>query len=282
MLFFGCVLIILLLIGFSSQVNTVVHGSDPPILTFDAGNGIKAELSNYSLTNYSEVNGVYSGKFCFTLKNTSQLSAPQRPFFLTGVFIYGGFGGYRIINYSIDGSFVGGQFGNPIVTGLAANGSQALGFLYYDYQKNGIPQSGTASFCMSLEKNSPFTINDLTGGLSVTFSDGIPAFYTFFEINSNNNRYARVTISALSDNQMCFSVASFNVRPIAGELPPTITGAGFDLPGNRGSFELVSVNSENANQNFRFSTSPSRLRYFYNSTSRKLNFGLLTGQLFSK
>lgn len=277
LLFLGCVLTISLLIGFSSRVNTVVHSSDPPVLTLDAGNGVKAEFSNYTLSNYSEADGVYSGRFCFTLKNITQRPTTPAPFYLTQVGFQSadnaGVEFYPNVNdYSISGSFVGKVDSSPVFN---------IFFNYYSVilskdRENGIPLNQTASFCLMLRSSNPFNLSGLISKFSVVFDDGLPARAVIVpQSNSSRVEGAEIVISKFSDNEICFSVLNCALSN------QVVTGVGFDLPGSRGLFSLVSI-SGGSRGRFRFTISPNRLRYIDNIGSGKLDFGILTGQLFAK
>lgn len=240
-----------------------------PTLMLDAGQGLRAEFSNYYLTNYETANGLYKGTFCYSLRNISPPSSRQ--FYVIAVqvdpdnvlhlntFMSG---------YSITGSFAGA----PSLILETARGLMSFGGdRGAPDPTSGIPPGGTASFCMGLESTTPFQLPQLMQQFFATFSNGLPAAGDYFVSFPLGTRM-QIEIRSLSDTRLCFDPYHFSVFS-----ETSVSGFGFDLPGD----QLFSLGWE-INATLKFSNSPQRLRYFDGSINRHLDFGFLAGQTLAK
>lgn len=226
---------------------TVIPANQSSALTIDAGKGIKAEISNYS---------VDGQQFSFTLTNLS-----SRPIIALG-FISGdptinaigftqvGADGFALISDPVEFNDIGVQ--PTIVTdgsGLAPRASASF-CIFADYAAEGI------------------TINELFSRLLVLFSNS--SMSSYHSRGRNPIGFCQtLTVSDLTPDRLCFDVTNNSPSEV-------ITGIGFDLPDERGAFTLVSIDPmpQPGNQDLVFSASPGRVP----GTRQNLDFALLTGE----
>lgn len=230
------------------------------VLTIDAGNGIRAEISNYSLDGQ---------QFCFTITNLSPIpiiaiglanaDIPGRTIFVSG-FTHTGAGNF----------FLGvSEFnGRGVDVSVEAQGLSAT-------LANGLAPGLSASFCLFANyAEREFTIDELFSRFLILFSDGLPAngFFLGAKGAECGDEYARLTISDLNAGRVCFKVRSDSDAK-------AITGFGFDLPGERGPFALISVNPlvQPGSQNLVFSASPGRVP----GIKQNVTFAMLTREKFA-
>jgi hypothetical protein len=263
----------------------IIGKSDQSVLKLDAGGGVNATLSNYSLTNYSYSTGGYQGTFCFTVANTSKRPDGSLPVFLVGVGLVGHSYSprYRLLSHSIEGpfselfdpQFPGGNVGPTdfdilLTAGDWARSSFKADSTLLDGPTDGIPENNDATFCMFLDSATPFTVYDLVSSLGVVFDDFVQACYSP-EPNSTTVRpYALIRVQSFSNKQITFVV---NNQPAQrNTVNSAITGFGFAVPGKHRRYLLLTVP-----QNFDFTQNPRRLRLPDEISTGNLDFGLLTG-----
>lgn len=263
--------------GWSLIITTAENNPDVPVLTLEAGTGITAEFSDYSLRDYGVTNGIYKASFCFTLKNTSKQSPTQLPIFLPSIGL--SHDQHRpnfptLVNYSIVGRFNGIGVNHPGDPGkLFLYAYRSTDTCQPGNPNNGIPPGETASFCLVLENKIPLELDNLIDRFFVTFFDGIGSQAIISDMELGNHAFIQgLSIQSMDANQVCFS--TYQCSPL-----PNFISIGFDLPKYRGPFILDSIDSND----FRFLTMPYSLRYLTeNGGGRRLDFGIGTGQLFAK
>ncbi len=283
-----CVSTLLLMLVLGSLAPIMAKSRQTQVLTLDAGGGITAQLSDYSLTNYGFSNGKYQGTFCFTLTNTSQEIASQPAPYIVSIAFKNSLledDEFRIINHSSTGSFVGFISSQLFFDGAdqsifvgsveGSNNLTAKGFST-ETVENGIPIGGKASICMTLESEKPFTLNDLISRFIILFSDSAYSGGFFAGNQKNNSKFGYETLAAsLTTNQFCFQADNNSSRFF-------ITGIGFDLTPSQGPFTLSSVTPtpQFNKQNFVFSDSPGQVTgvNMIKKEQITLDFGVITGR----
>lgn len=208
-----------------------VLGQPVPVLTLDAGGGVRAEISDYSVVGYRFTGTEYVGTFCFTITNTTQ----RPPEYYLPV----------RINAVIPGTQFSGQMNSvgfievrDFNEALVFNVDMALWvYLPILIEGVGIYPNQSGSFCFNVSRPNPFSVDDLISGVGATFSDGlgdvISGHNNNFPQDSGVQNSAVVRSTELTTNRYCFSVENGG--------PARIKGIGFDFPEERGPFHLISA-----------------------------------------
>jgi hypothetical protein len=250
---FFALLLAALWYGGSSSGSVSSHANQVPVITLSTIQGYTAEISNYS---YS------GGIFCFTLTNNSPLALIAMGADLgvrTPVSISSQIGG-PIPPFHVDAFIEGTEFNNKL------NGTQ-LSFVLSS--PGGLDPGESATLCLNLTTD--FSAEYIAHHFFVTF-------FPKLQLDCGDpfqfpEKRLLIQFVRLTDVQECLVFTN-----LSNEV---MTGIEFDLAGNRGPFDLLSITPSRQpfNQHLRFSRNPATIPEY---PQLHPDFAVLTGGQFAR